>query len=238
MIVCLDSGNSRIKWGVLDGDQWLARGAVDHARVAELSALIESWPTPSRVMLANVAGDEVVACLREHLAPWSGLFHQVRPQRECCGVRNHYANPAQLGVDRWCALLGARALHDGSAVIVMAGTATTIDTLDAEGNFLGGMILPGIDLMRHSLARDTAALPLAVGEYSPLPRCTADAIFSGVLEAQVGAIERACLRVSGNAATCLLSGGNATLIAARLSIPNRLVDNLPLEGLRRIAVEA
>ncbi len=238
MILCLDSGNSRIKWGIVDGGQWLAQGAVEHAQAAKLSTLIDAWPTPSRVMLANVAGDEAGMRLRKHLEAWAGLFEEVRPQAERCGVRNHYANPAQLGVDRWCALLGARALHEGPAVVVMAGTATTIDTLDAEGNFIGGLILPGIDLMRHSLARDTAALPLVRGEYSTLPRCTADAIFSGVLEAHLGAIERACFRLSGDAVRCLLSGGNAALLASRLEIPCRQVENLPLEGLRRIAAEA
>ena len=119
-------------------------------------------------------------------------------------------------------------------VVVMAGTATTIDTLDGEGHFLGGLILPGFDLMRHSLARDTAALPLAAGSYSLHPRCTDDAIVSGCIEAQVGAIERAHARLGGGA-NCLLSGGGAADLGAHLDVPHQQVGNLVLEGLLRLA---
>ena len=116
----------------------------------------------------------------------------------------------------------------------MAGTATTIDTLDGDGRFLGGLILPGLDLMRRSLARDTAALPLADGQYLAWPRCTDDAITSGCVEAQAGAIERAIAKL-GNGATCLLSGGAAGVIGEHLGIAHRRVDNLVLEGLLRLA---
>ena len=238
MILCLDSGNSRIKWGIHDGVHWLVQGAVDHAGAVALSALLTTWPKPEKIMLANVAGDEVAQHLRTQLAPWSPLFHEVKAKAIRCGVSNHYLNPGQLGVDRWCALIGARALHDAACLVVMAGTATTIDTLDAKGNFLGGTILPGLDLMRRSLARDTAALPLADGNYSALPRCTADAILSGVIEAQLGAITRAYSRLPGEGSMCLISGGNAPLLAGYLSIPCREVPNLPLEGLCRMAVDA
>lgn len=238
MIVCLDCGNSRIKWGVHDGVKWLGQGAVDHFDAAALSALPTAWPNPERVMLANVAGEAVAGQLREQLAPWAPLLREARSEAGCCGVSNHYQDPGRLGVDRWCALLGARDLHDGACLVVMAGTATTIDTLDGEGNFLGGMILPGVELMRRSLASDTAALSLLEGKYSSLPQCTADAILSGVIEAQIGAITRAYLRLTGERAVCLISGGNAPLLAGYLTIPCRQVPNLPLEGLRRLAAEA
>lgn len=238
MIVCLDCGNSRIKWGVHDGVKWLGQGAVDHFDAAALSSLPTAWPNPERVMLANVAGEAVAGHLREQLAPWASMLREVRSEAGCCGVSNHYQDPGRLGVDRWCALLGARDQHDGACLVVMAGTATTIDTLDNEGNFLGGMILPGVELMRRSLASDTAALSLLEGKYSSLPQCTADAILSGVIEAQIGAITRAYLRLTGERAVCLISGGNAPLLAGYLTIPCRQVPNLPLEGLRRLAAEA
>ena len=118
----------------------------------------------------------------------------------------------------------------------MAGTATTIDTLDAGGRFRGGLILPGLDLMRRALARDTAALPLASGEHEAYPRNTDDAIISGCLEAQLGAIERAFMRIAGAPdSLCLLSGGAAQMLAPQLNIPHRLIDNLVLEGLARQA---
>ena len=120
----------------------------------------------------------------------------------------------------------------------MAGTATTIDTLDAEGRFLGGDILPGIGLMLRSLAHGTAGLPFAEGHYTSLPRCTDDAIVSGVIEAQAGAIERVHARLAAAGGNCLMSGGYAEQIAPHLVIPYRLAPNLPLEGLKQLALAA
>ncbi len=236
MIVCLDSGNTRIKWGVHDGVKWLAQGTVAHAEADRLSHLVAEWPLPEKVMLANVAGAEADRRIRGQLAAWASVFHEARPELRRCGVTNHYKNPERLGVDRWCALLGARGLVDSAAVVVMAGTATTIDTLDADGNFLGGVILPGIGLMLRSLAHGTAALPFAEGEYASYPRCTDDAIVSGVIEAQTGAIERIFSRLADPIACCFLSGGYAEQLVAHLVIRHRLTHNLPLEGLRHLAL--
>ncbi|MFN4342353.1 MAG: type III pantothenate kinase [Azonexus sp.] len=238
MIVCLDSGNTRVKWGVYDGTAWLAQGAVAQADIAQLAGLPAEWPRPDKVMLANVAGPQAASRLAEQLAPWLPCLQEVRPSARAGGVSNCYRSPERLGVDRWCALVGARALHAGAALVVMAGTATTIDTLAADGCFAGGDILPGIGLMRRSLAQGTAALPLAAGGYDPLPRCTEDAIVSGILEAQAGAVERVFARLAGPDRICLISGGHAGEIAEHLSIPFRLVPNLPLEGLRQLAAGA
>ena len=237
MIVCLDSGNSRIKWGVHDGQAWLAQGAVAHADVAQLATLPGKWPQATKVLLANVAGAEAAQRIREQLSVWQPIFQEVKAEAKRGGVTNLYKNPVQLGVDRWCALVGARAQTSVACVVVMAGTATTIDTLDAQGNFLGGLILPGLDLMHRALARDTAGLPFANGHYSLLPRCTDDAIVSGAIEAQAGAIERAFARLAATDGRCLLSGGNAALLAAHLSVPCQVLENLPLEGLRQLATE-
>jgi type III pantothenate kinase len=203
MIFCLDSGNTRIKWGLHDGRQWLAQGAVCHAEVGELAALPLAWPIPEKIMLANVAGNAAAEQIRQHLAAWSARFMEVRSCAEQGGVRNLYQQPERLGVDRWCALIGARARTPCACLVVMAGTATTIDTLDADGQFLGGLILPGSDLMRRALSRDTAGLPLAEGHHAAYPRCTDDAIVSGAIEAQVGAIERAFARLGQAGAGCL-----------------------------------
>lgn len=235
MIVCLDSGNTRIKWGVHDGCGWLAQGAVDHAAAGKLAGLPGAWPTPRQVLLANVAGAAAAARIRDALAAWSAVFREVGSSAQGGGVTNGYQFPERLGVDRWCALVGARDLNPAACLVVMAGTATTIDTLDAAGNFQGGLILPGIDLMQRSLARETAGLPFAAGTYALPPRCTDDAIVSGAIEAQLGAIERAHSRLGDAAAPCLLSGGNAARLAGHLAIPHRVVANLPLEGLRVLA---
>ena len=235
MILCIDSGNSRIKWALYADGAWRENGAIDHADGAQLAALPQRLPPPACVMLANVAGAAALAAIRQALAPWFSVVHEVKTTAAAGGVVNRYENPAVLGVDRWCALIGARGLTPGPCVAVMAGTATTIDTLDGDGNFIGGLILPGLGLMHRALARDTAALPLAAGKYVAWPRSTDDAITSGCLEAQLGAIERAVARLAG--AHCLLSGGAAAAIGEHLGVPHRRVDNLVLEGLLRLAAD-
>ncbi len=235
MIACLDSGNSRIKWGVHDGTRWLVQGAVAQADVAGLACLPADWPAVERVMFANVAGPAAGQRIRQQLGAWQALLVEAAARRQQCGVSNLYDCPERLGVDRWCALIGARHLQAGPAVVIMAGTATTIDALDGEGRFLGGLILPGVGLMLDSLAAGTAALPYADGHYADFPRCTADAIVSGVIDAQLGAIERAYRRLGEADACCVVSGGYAEKLAAHLALPHRVVPNLPLEGLLQMA---
>ena len=238
MILCIDSGNSRIKWGFHDGSRWLAQAALAQGDAAGLAALPDAWPEPQRVMLANVAGADAGERIRRQLARWASRFCEVRPQAEGGGVVNLYDDPSRLGVDRWCALVGARSLAPGACLVVMAGTAVTVDSLDAGGRFLGGMILPGVDLMRRALASETAGLPLADGHHVAYPRRTGDAIATGAVEAIAGAIERAYARLDDIDKSCLLSGGNAGLLASALVIPVRRAENLPLEGLRVFAATA
>ena len=237
MILCIDSGNSRIKWSLHDGTAWRETAAVDHAESPKMAALPQRLPMPTRVLVANVAGEAARLAIRQALAPWLAVLQEIESTGSAGGVTNLYENPARLGVDRWCALIGARALVATPCVVVMAGTATTVDTLDGDGRFLGGLILPGLDLMRRSLARDTAALPLAAGKYSAYPRRTDDAITSGCIEAQAGAIERACKRL-GAEAVCLLSGGAAGVVGEHLGMPHVIVANLVLEGLLRLGGES
>jgi len=121
-------------------------------------------------------------------------------------------------------------------VVACAGTASPVDRLDAAGVFAGGLILPGFDLMRAALARNTAQLPLAEGVFCAQPRNTVDAIVSGCLQAQLGAVERMFQEIADEAdACCLLTGGSARRLAAHLKIPFQLMDNLILDGLLRFA---
>jgi type III pantothenate kinase len=114
---------------------------------------------------------------------------------------------------------------------VQAGTATTIDLLGADGLFHGGLILPGLLLMRQSLARNTAGLPQARGTFRARPTNTDDAIASGALQATLGAIERMRAELDPQA-LCLVSGGAAAELLPHLAHPAQQVDYLVLEGLR------
>lgn len=238
MLLLIDAGNTRVKWalarrGAALGD-WSASGAVAHA---DLNHLPASWRhvTIERALVANVAGqrlrDQLQLMIPTTAIDWFASSASMD------GMRNRYRNPAQLGCDRFAAALGARALEPGRAILVATcGTATTIDAVSAAGEFLGGMILPGLGLMAASLARNTAQLP-QVDAARALPDGfadnTDDAILSGCLAAQAGAIERAFAR--HGAATCIISGGAAPFIAPQLAVPHRMVDNIVLTGLQRAA---
>jgi type III pantothenate kinase len=230
MLLCLDAGNSRLKYGLLDAGKWRIQGALNYAAFEDLRAGLPEKPT--RIVACNVAG-EAIRLRTEELA--RGLvcpLDWLTSTAAACGVTNAYDNPTQLGADRWAALIGAHHLQTGPCVVVMAGTATTIDALDGEGVFRGGLILPGLSLMRGSLARNTADLPHAAGRYRPLPGNTDDAIVSGAINATLGAIERMHAAFN-NEAFCLLSGGAAGELAPHLNLPCRRIDNLVLEGLAR-----
>lgn len=233
-MIAVDAGNTRIKWGIHDGAGWIERGALPTGEARRLRECAIHWPAGVSVVACNVAGkaveDEMVAALAGRFPP----VRWLRSSAEVCGVRNGYDEPPRLGADRWAAMIGARGVVQGASLVVCAGTATTIDWLAADGEFRGGLILPGVELMRSSLARNTAQLPLADGHFRIAPRNTADAIFSGCLQAQIGAVERMYAAMRGESdALCLLTGGAAPCLAPHLSIPFQLMENLILDGLVR-----
>lgn len=235
-MIAIDAGNTRIKWGVHDGCEWVAHGAFPTSDVARLRELSEAagWPIKSQVVACNVAGDAVEQAIATELMPRFSQPHWLRPSADACGVHNRYEQVERLGADRWAALIGARGQVAMACLVVCAGTATTVDWLDADGIFRGGLILPGVDLMRASLARNTAQLPLGDGAFRAEPRNTLDAIASGCLHAQLGAIERMFAPLASEpGALCLLTGGAAPHLAPHLNIPFRLSDNLILDGLAR-----
>ncbi|HTP96240.1 MAG TPA: type III pantothenate kinase [Burkholderiales bacterium] len=239
MILAVDAGNSRIKWGLYDAD-WVAQGAVDTARAGELAAAWTALPQPRAAIGSSVAGASARAAVERALAAWSLEPRWITAQAAQCGVRSGYDDAGQLGPDRWAALIGARQRERGACLVVCAGTATTIDALSGDGRFLGGVIVPGVELMREALARSTAALKLQDGAVRPLPTNTGDAIASGAVHALAGAIERlaAFMRNAGEPQPiCVLSGGGADLLAPHVAGVVRRVENLVLEGLIAIAAE-
>lgn len=236
MILAIDCGNSRVKWGLGRPPgrgqltDWHACGATG---IQDIHRLDAAWPRtnpPSRVMISHVANEATREALTGLIVRLSVPVEWVVPGVSRCGVTNRYSDPSRLGSDRWAAMIGARNLCEGACLVVMAGTATTVDMLDESGVFRGGIILPGIELMKRGLAEGTSGLPYAQGCYEATPRNTADAIESGCLNAQVGAIERMALMLP-EGAPCLISGGDAPRIAHCLTIAHRHIDNLVLEGL-------
>lgn len=243
----IDIGNTFLKWGLFhsDGgglafDNRIESGHALLDEITGLTALFAKFGVPAQIVVSNVAGTRMRGMVGRLLEVWDDAptAHWITPQAEQCGVVNRYRNPAQLGSDRWAALIGARhLLGNQPSLVVVCGTVTTVDFLSAQGEFRGGFIVPGVGLMLRSLHEGTAALPDAEGEFSEFPQQTVDAMFSGCLHAQAGAVERIFQRQVQDVAevTCLVSGGAARALAPRLTIPFRLYDNLVLEGLYRIS---
>lgn len=232
MIIAIDAGNTRIKWGIHDGGEWIARGALLTADAAKLAEVSADWPARVPVVACNVAGPLAEKAVNAALASRFDTPVWLQSSASACGVRNGYEQPERLGADRWAAMIGARQRISDACLVVCAGTATTVDWLDAQGVFRGGLILPGVDLMRAALARNTAQLPLAEGKYCAEPRNTVDAIVSGCLHAQIGAIERMYAALCAESPpVCLMTGGAAPCLIPHLGIPLMSAENLILEGL-------
>jgi type III pantothenate kinase len=238
VILAIDAGNSRVKWGWHDGRDWSSLATVSLIEFAaanhDINPFAATHENPERIVISNVAGDGA----HQLLVNWTSIFDAepfwLTGEEARCGVTSRYERPRQLGSDRWAALVAARALHSGPCLVVNAGTATTADLLSAQGEFLGGLILPGVDLMRFVLHEHTGRLPQQEGRFERMPRNTVDAIESGCRHAQAGAVER-MYRIAGDQAQCLVSGGAGPSLMEQLGIPCRYVENLVLEGLARIA---
>lgn len=240
MILAVDAGNSRVKWALHDGRGFVREGWVMHADIDALDAQWSSLPAPSAIVIANVAGEGIGQRLRKSSERWKTEPRWASSARSQAGVSNRYDEPSQLGIDRWAAVIGARRLSSDPCVVVNAGTAMTVDALTAKGEFIGGIIVPGFDLMHESLAAHTARLSAERGNFTPFPRTTRDAITSGAIQALCGAVERmrgAMLGAGHQDPVLIFSGGAGELVARHMDRPVRIVDKLVLEGLVQIALE-
>lgn len=237
-MLLFDAGNSRCKWAWVEKGRCMHQGVFDNADEAAWQTLGERLAklnVPQRIIISNVAGRIVLNKLQALCSIWPCPVEIITSQAEQCGVVNHYEQSAQLGSDRWAALIAAWHHVQHACLVVNCGTATTIDALSDKGEFLGGLILPGIALMQHSLLNNTAQLSQLKGELHEFPRNTADAIESGVIRATVGAIQHQYeLLKSTKEVGCVLSGGAANIVFPQLSMRAEQMEGLVLQGLQII----
>ena len=242
-VLLVDIGNSRIKWGIGSGGR-LAAGpsfASDPGAVADaVDRLWGDLPAPASVVASNVAGPAIGERVQDWVKQrWRLDIRFVRPEARAYGVVNGYESPAKLGADRWVALVALRKFYPLPACIADCGTAITVDVLDAGGRHLGGLIAPGLTLMRQALTQRAPGLEAANGsDQGLLARNTAAAMLSGARQAGAGLIERTLReagRLLGSDPHLVLSGGDAQTLAAELSIPYALAPELVLQGLLIIA---
>jgi type III pantothenate kinase len=246
--LAIDVGNTRLKWALY---QELRPGAAMLAHGAEFLEHIERlaegpWaalPVPAHMLGCVVAGDAVKHRVEEQMELWDIAPQWVVPTAAEAGVVNGYDHPPRLGADRWVAMIGARhrMLARGAArplVVVMVGTAVTVDAIDAGGKFLGGLILPGHGIMLRALEAGTAGLHVPTGEVRMFPANTSDALTSGGTYAIAGAVERMVQHViqhCGAEPVCTMAGGAGWKMAPSMTRPFDLVENLVFDGLLEIA---
>ena len=240
-LLAIDSGNTAIKWGLHDGDQWLAQGRVLQSERLTLKQAWEALPSPESVLISNVAGLQAADDLKALLEPWHVSPCWITAKASQCGVISHYAAPEQLGCDRWAALIAAWHKMQQACLVVDVGTALTIDALSCTGEFLGGIILPGPDVMQQMLMDRTGTLmPPVTCSFQDFPVNTDNALYSGMIQALAGAVERMHRLLVNHLkkrvpVAVIITGGNATLLDQHIHIPHQIADNLVLEGLVIIA---
>ena len=246
--LALDVGNTRLKWAVYDAPKVGARLIAHGAQFLEnIETLAEGdWlalDVPHWVMGCVVAADAVKRRVEEQLELWDVSPRWVVSSQQEAGLTNGYDHPARLGSDRWVAMIGARQrlLAQGPArpcVVVMVGTAVTVEAIDAEGNFLGGIILPGHGIMLRALESGTAGLHVPTGEVRDFPTNTSDALTSGGTFAISGAVQRMVdnlRRHCGDEPMVYMTGGAGWKMAPSMSNPVELVDSLIFDGLLEVA---
>jgi len=245
----LDVGNTRLKWGVLEGSQIHRTGHVAMGKIREegLGVLTSRLPrSVEAVQVSNVAG----ATFATRLSGVVGMHCRcdvnfARAERQGCGVHSGYRHPRRLGVDRWVAMIGAWAELESACIVVDAGTAVTIDAIDDAGRHLGGQIFPGVRLMLEALNASTSDIP-AVGGRLPVATgldmfgdTTSKAVQHGAWNAVAGAVDRAITTLRSNAydPAVVLTGGDASRMLTALGTEPLHRPHLVLQGLARLLQE-
>jgi type III pantothenate kinase len=247
--LAIDIGNTRLKWALFPdatvGAQPIATGAeflenIDKLADGEWARIAQ----PARMLGCCVAGDAVKRRVEEQMEEqWVVPAHWVVASAAEAGVINGYDHPTRLGADRWVAMIGARhrMLQSGPArpmVVVMVGTAVTVEAVDGDGRFLGGIILPGHGIMLRALESGTAGLHVPTGDVREFPTNTSDALTSGGTFAIAGAIERMVQHVRhrcGTEPACYMTGGAGWKMAPHMLEHFELVESLIFDGLLVIA---
>lgn len=265
-LLLIDCGNTRLKWARCHPPQpaaapFEATGALElHPLRRSGSRLLEvlrSCPPGTQTHVCNVAGVEVgrqVASLIARAGLPAPRF--ARSVAAAAGIHNAYSEPWRLGVDRWVAMIGARACFPGRPLCLVAvGSALTVDLLSAAGRHRGGCIVPGPSMMIEALLQRTAGIRARArlgqallrrwpqGSVAPprprlFARDTRAALLGGAAHAGAALVEHAMREARRSLHVeprLLLGGGAAELIGALLHTPFERADELVLRGLAVLA---
>ena len=242
-MLTVDVGNSRIKWALWQDDALSATGAADYLKDSPQS-VFDSWlelAPQQNVHVACVAGNTMEQALTQWMQQhWNTTPVYLRTAAQQAGVSNAYPDPAQHGVDRWAALLGAHALYQSPVCIIDSGTAVTIDLMDTQGKHYGGRIMPGLAMMRRALLEQTQGIADTEGATPDFANNTADAVSSGTLHMLRAALIDVCnaaRALLGSDMKIIITGGMAEQMLNLPDMPDMVHEpNLVLTGLRIAAL--
>jgi len=241
-ILAIDSGNSFVKWGFFNHYRCLKQGKVPYDKVQNLKNDFKELQAPDSIIISHVARTVTKNLICEKISIWPVIPQWIRSCAFQCGVSNSYSDTAQLGSDRWASLIAAWEMQQQACLVINVGTAVTIDALSETGVFLGGVILPGFQLMLNSLQQSTQLFNADMSIYEDFPVSTNSAIQSGIIHSVIGAIERMynllSIQINHSVETIIMSGGGASLLFPFIKIPTKVIDNLVLKGLVLIAEDS
>ena len=247
MILVIDVGNTRLKWAWLTPTGLSDQQAIVH-RDAEAAVwttpLFEGSQRPSRILASNVAGPAMAKTLTQLAKKVFKVdveFVQAAPAFQ--GLTNGYLDPTLLGADRWLALIGGWTLAKSALCVVDAGTAVKVDSVDASGRHLGGLIAPGIHMMREVLMNKTSDIAKAAAQSTPslagvLANNTVSAVSRGAIFALAGMADRAAEVIeqsTGVTPKLFITGGDAGMITGTMRSRGEIVPDLVLQGLAVVA---
>ncbi|MBB5209700.1 type III pantothenate kinase [Chiayiivirga flava] len=246
MTLLVDLGNTRLKCALHDGGVLQPVQAFAHiddadAALAQLDAWLAGGVAPTDALLASVAAPALTRRVTQTLARHGHRVRQPAVQAATSALRVAYAQPERLGVDRWLAMLAARARASTPVLLASVGSALTVDAVDVDGLHLGGLIAPTPDAMREALFARAPHLRGAPAQVRRFAASTEDAVSSGAVLAAAALIERSwqelAHRLEVAAPRLLLSGGGSEPLRRWLP-PHEHVPDLVLHGLLAWAADA
>lgn len=237
MNLVVDIGNSFLKWTLVENGPW--RKGCPVPLQEDINAMLNRiWGNidpPKNVLVSNVSGRRVMTALGAWTAANWGMEPLLFQSAERFqNIRNGYRVPEQLGCDRWAAIIGARSLAEGDLCVVDCGTAVTIDALTRDDRFIGGVIFPGIALVRNSLLSGTSEIAEKQARYKGvLGRTTAECVSGGSYFGVAGAVDRILSEMASalDEPTPLITGGGARFLLPFLHHSPRMEPDLVLIGL-------
>jgi type III pantothenate kinase len=244
MKLFVDIGNTAIKWA---NESDLQSKLVNRASSHEIPDVLDkAWVdliAPSEVHIASVRNSQISESLIEWIEQhWQAKVRFSVAASQELGVTSGYTTPSQLGVDRWLALLAAHHTGGGAKLVVDCGSATTVDGLSESGRHMGGVILPGLQLIGKCLELNTDLLVEKSSlNFNSFATDTASGIQSGAMLTHLCVVERLYKDLEqqcGKTAECIMTGGNAHGLSHNLPIPHQVVPDLVLQGLALQSAQA